>query len=1215
MSELEGPLLNNKKIGLIAIAVWVAFFVTVGSAPVVAFGQAISVNGGSIQGTITDQSGAIIPNAQITITSPETGYNHTLHTDASGFYAVGPLTPGEYVVTVSATGFQQLKVTTVIRTGTATHGSYKLTVGSTTQTIQVNAGAVQLNTDQAGVSDVITSQQIKSLPVNGRNFLDLAAIEPGVLLQQGQDFDPTKAGYSAISVSGVSGRTTRILLDGQDITDETVGTTVFNVSQGSINEFQLNRANQDVSGEVTSTGQVLVTTTSGTNHFHGQLFYNFQDYRAGFAETTGGYAAPFQRNQFGGSVGGPILKDKLFFFANSERIKQDSEGKAQASPSFNQPFAGPGQPGILDMFPTIPSPFRDTYSAGRLDFNGMGGHYFARVNYEVNSVAANFGFLYSIYANRDNTPGYAFGADFQGGHFTHSFRGSYEKFHNMIVDSTSNLGNSIYNPANYGAPGVTLYDSGDGFFAGPNYLAPQGTFQSDKQFRYDGTWTHGAHIFKYGYSLNRILGGGFAEFYGVGLLTLFGQGSLLNQCANTAITGPCPGDPLNGYSTSEVLLGNGNSIFTEKPGFGLPGGGTEDWREGAYIADNWKVTPNFTLTAGLRWSVDTDRANQDLPTPTCASVNPDFNPCPGGGNLFDQYQQGLGKRVHQPYANFGPQVGFTYAPAVARNTVFNAAIGVFYENDIFNNTTNARSSVIDTSGPFWNYTVACGGTYKVRLPDGTIISDVNGVSLETICNEPIAQGAPALQTVKSEYQAATAANNTATNPSYIGDGDALEALGVYGAPYRTPYSLQYNFGIQQQLGRGVIISAEYIHNGTFKVPMIVDVNHVGAARYLNVAAAQNAIALTEASYGCTDIDCVISAGGTIQDFAGNGLDSGNQVFGSAPAAAYGATPDTGAAFPGKNPAVGIGQFILPRGQSGYDALQIVFKEVRAHPFRGVANSSFQASYSLSRIVSDIAFTTSGQGDQFFNNLPYDYDNPKEFMGRNALDHKHELSFGGAFQLKYGPQLALTGHFYSAPPLPLLLDTTAGDAAQIFQTDWTGDGQVADPVPGTRSGSYMHDVKPGTLNKLISNYNSQSAGTPTPAGQALINAGLFTQQQLAALGGVQQPIAQIPGDHAPADAAFLGLDASLSYPIHIGEGMSVEPGIAMYNVANFSNFGTLSDTLLNQVTTGGPTGAGFGGFLNGPDDEATANSIRSQRGAGTYAQGAPRTTEFSLKFNF
>ena len=235
------------------------------------FGQIVSTNGGSIQGTVTDSTGATVPGAEISIVSAETGYSKSLKTDSAGYYSVGPLNPGPYKITVTYTGFETLAVNTVVRVGTATSGSFKLTVGKSSETIEVDAGAVQINTDQAGVSDVMTGQQIETLPINGRNFLDVAQVEPGVVLQAGGSFDPTKAGYSALSVDGVSGRTTRILLDGQDITDETVGTTIFNVSQGAIGEFQLNRSTQDVSGDVTSTGQVLVATKSGTNAFHGDL--------------------------------------------------------------------------------------------------------------------------------------------------------------------------------------------------------------------------------------------------------------------------------------------------------------------------------------------------------------------------------------------------------------------------------------------------------------------------------------------------------------------------------------------------------------------------------------------------------------------------------------------------------------------------------------------------------------------------------------------------------------------------------------------------------------------------------------------------------------------------------------------------------------------------------------------------------------------------------
>ena len=246
---------------------------------VAAYGQAVSVNGGAIQGTITDASGAAVSSASITIKSLDQGTTKVLTTDKSGFYSIGPLNPGDYTVTVVASGFQQLEVTTRILTGTATPGSFKLQVGQSSETIEVTAGEVQVNTDQAGVADVITREQIANLPVNGRNFLDLAQIEPGVQLQSGNTFDPTKAGYTGIAVNGTSGRTTRILLDGADITDETVGTTIFNVSQGAINEFQLNRSTQDAAGEVTSQGAVNVSTRSGPNSIHGEAFFIFQ---AGF---------------------------------------------------------------------------------------------------------------------------------------------------------------------------------------------------------------------------------------------------------------------------------------------------------------------------------------------------------------------------------------------------------------------------------------------------------------------------------------------------------------------------------------------------------------------------------------------------------------------------------------------------------------------------------------------------------------------------------------------------------------------------------------------------------------------------------------------------------------------------------------------------------------------------------------------------------------------
>ncbi len=1177
-------------------------------AAAVSFGQATSVNGGSIQGTITDPSGAVLPGAAIVIKGLDTGFSRSLTADSAGFYSVGPLNPGNYTVNVGLPGFESLSVTTVVRTGTATSGNYKLTVGASAQTVEVNAGELQVNTDQPGVSDVITRDQIETLPINGRNFLDVAQLQPGVILQSGETFDPTKAGYSAISVGGVSGRTTRILLDGQDITDETVGTTIMNVDTGAIDEFQLNRSTQDVSGEVTSTGQVLVSTRTGTNAFHGETFYNFQDHTVGFARTTGGFDAPFQRNQFGGSVGGPILKDKLFFFANAERIKQDEEGSATTSPTFAA---------IQAQYPFIPSPYRETYSTVRLDYNAPKGiHLFVRGAYNVNSSDSNFGDLYSLYNSRNNVPAIVGGADFATGKFTHSIRGGYEKFHNLLQDGTAGL-TSIYNPL----AGVTLLDSSDNFYAGPNFLAPQGTYQSDKQLRYDGTWTKGAHTVKFGASMNRLLGGGFAAFYGPSLYTEFGPATLIAGDGS---------DPVNDYSASVFVLGNGNGFFTEKPGFGLKGGGVEDWRSGAYVADSWKITPSFTAVAGLRWSVDTDRANQDLPTPLCSSVDPSlqFPGCTGDTPLFDQFQAGLGKRTHQPYANFGPQAGFVFSPG-DHKTAVRAGVGIFYESDVFNNTSNARSSVVNANGNYFNYTTVCGGTNEVTLPDGTQVDNVNGVKLSVICNEPIAQSAPQINQLKAQYQAASSTGGQ--NPAYIGVGGGLQSSGVYAGPYVTPYSIQVNGGIEREIAKGTVFTADFVHNATLKVPLIIDVNHVGAARFLNTTAAQAAIAKTLTQCGAASIDAAIAPGGcpanaatgfgggsgangnaAITDFASNGLDSENQYSGGYPDSFTGQTIP--AAFAGANTNVGAGKFILPVGRSGYDALQMVLRQQVSHPAPGIVSGNFQVSYSLSRVVNPIA--GSNTADQFFNSSPYDYDNPNKYLGRSSLDHSNELSFGGSIAVKYGATIGLIGHFYSAGATTLTLDNSSGAPGEIFRTDVTGDGTTGDIVPGTGVGSYMHQIKGSGLNKLINTYNAENAGQVTPAGQALINAGLFTSSQLNALGGVQQQIATAPTTPVN-NPAFRALDANLGYPIKLGrfrEGLSIEPTVAMYNFTNMSNFSRLTGQLANISTAGGAVGSS-NNFLNGPNDAAVANGLRTQRGSGTFDQGAPRTTEFQLRVIF
>ncbi len=1168
--------------------------------PALTFGQATAVNG-SIQGTITDPSGAALANATVTIKSADTGVTKVFHTDSSGLYASGPLIPGSYIVDVVAVGFTEVKTTTVVDIGVATSGNLRMKIANGQEIVEVNAGAIQVNTEQAGVSNVLTTEQIESLPVNGRNFLDLAQLEPGVQLQSGQTFDPTKAGYSAISFSGASGRTTRILLDGQDITDETVGTTIFNVSEGAIDQFQINRSNSDISGDIGSTGQVLVSTRSGTNKFHGEAFGNFQDVRAGFAGYQG-VDSPFQRNQFGGNFGGPILKDKLFFFANAERIKQDESSAVSLGPLFTS---------IQQAYPNVPAPYRLTYSTGRLDYNGpLGVHYFARLAYDVDSAVTNGGDAYSNYANRDNTPGIAGGADFITGAFTHSIRGSYEKFHNLITDAS---GSGVYQAQ----AGLLIRYVAEDFYTGPNDNAPQDTYQSDKQFRYDGSWTKGKHNLRYGVSINRILQGGFASFFGLGPRVSLNSTAYVGPGAegSTPITAT---NLLSDYNAQVgIRFGNGLGYFTDMPAFGAPAGGSADWRVGLYIGDSWKATPRLTLNAGVRYQRDTGRTDNALNPIPCSQIdlsvfpNP---PCSGNQLILDQFGAGLGNRINQPNYDFGPQVGMAYSLDPSGKTVLRAAVGVFRENNVFNAVQFDTPFKLQ-SGLFNDYShTLCAGTYTISIPGEGSVTSYKGESIQDICAEPLSESGSKFVGIQQEYQLASTKAGAAANGSFIGNRLAIpDGNSAYSPNYKTPYSIHVNVGVQRQLSTGVVFTADYVHQVTVHIAQNIDINHVGDASYLNTAAANAAVAATYAQYNVTNFTDALAAGATLSDFSNNGLDSGNVPLAGYPASYYGITPAQGAAFPGKNPNVGNGFFSFPAGRSGYDALQLNLREQKSHPLRGISQSNLEVSYAYSKFVttSNSTATSSGGSDQFFGSSAYDYNHPTQYNGFGGLDHRHNLSFGGAFTVIHGPQIALIAHFLSSEAVNLTLDNLAGATGQIFMTDVTGDGTTGDLIPGTNPGAYGRGVHGHNLSNLINNYNAHYAGQLTPAGKALVDAGVLTSAQLTALGAVQQPIAP-PPSHPYENPPYRSIDASLNYPFKlkfISDVATLEPVVAFYNVANLGNFSNPLGTLINVAD------AGQTNYANGPYNFAAKNQNRISRGSGTFDQGAPRSAEFQLKFIF
>jgi hypothetical protein len=1170
-----------------------------------------TISTGSIVGTVTDPSGAAVSGAKVTITNRATGQVATTTTTSTGTYASRALTPGDYVVHIEGQGFKTAELLVTVQVNTTASGNVKLEVGQSSQIVQVQAAEVEVNTEQATVQGVLTSEQIENLPINGRNFLDLAQLEPGVQIQDGGTFDPTKKGFSSISFGGRFGRTARIEVDGIDVSDETVGTTTQNLPLGAIQESSLQQSSLDLSTELTSSGSVNVDTKSGTNSLHGEGFYFFRD-QSFNATLPGASKNPFQRNQFGGSLGGPIIKDKLFFFLDAERTKQDQLDTAL-----------PGGP-FTSLAGSFKSPFRETETIGRIDWQPGRYKVFYRFTYDQNkSVLPFIPNTFQPFANVDHARGHVVGLDFSTGQVSHSFRFGYTKFENGIKDAVN--GSSIFNPA----PGIELAIGGDPncltagldvFCSGPNFLAPQATMQSNHQAKYDGIRAYKNHIFRFGGGWDHIHGGGFAEF--LGLAPAVGSPNVTPPCVSS---GKCPfsggaANPLN-YPVVNVSLGNGQGFSSEHAAFGLPAGGLgPDDRVSAYVGDSWKVKPSFTFTLGVRYVRDTGRTDSDL-GPIAALDQFNYT------NQFYTYR-GLGNRVRQPNMNVAPQVGFAWDASGKGKTVVRGGVGLFYENSIWNNNLFDRPARLQR-GLFLGFTPVCSSGTPQTL---TFASNINPAS---ICGQPIGNVASQIVTLEQQYQAATLAAGPSQNGSYIGnslsDGLNISSTNLLAPAYVTPRSVQMNFGIQQEIRRGTVLTIDALRNVATHNLLSIDTNHVGDFRTLNVLNAQAAITAVELNcgLGMTVVstyshNCLHNPANvldpnygrpsdparpaTIADYALNGLDSGYGLCAGAPCSK--------AAFPGFNPQLGANQMLFPIGRSVYNGVQVTLRQDMNKPWPGVKHVNMQVSYAFSRYVATAR-------DSDFINYAYDNANPLKYLGPNGLDRTHQLSLGGVFELPVGFRMSLIGHFDSPLPSDARLPTS-GSPGGIFLTDITGDGTgdgtlssnngFGDLLPGTKEGSFGRDFGPNGLNQKISTFNTTRVGQLTPAGQAIVNNALMTQADLTALGGVIN--GGVPVQTAPTDAIGQGwlktFDVGLNWAYKVKERVELRPGVTIFNVLNLSNFdgpaAPFSPILDGSV--GSPNGT-----TSTLEHGALGNPLRLGLGSGVNALGAPRAIEFQLKVSF
>ena len=926
-----------------------------------------------------------------------------------------------------------------------------------------------------------------------------------------------------------------------------------------------------------------IVSRSGGNDFHGSGFVFWRDESFASDQRLGkvGSKPPFDREQGGFRVGGPFIRNRWFWHVEGEKINQDGQRITNVPefPAFTGAFGVPVDENLAGI---------------RTDYNfSSRWKGFYRFFHNYNNGTTGFGGRdLGAFSNLNNTNIHVGGVDFGGTQWTHSFRHSYLNFNNFISPANHAAGtplalNNSGQPASSGPIDLTkvlLRIDGRLQDIGPDLLAPQQTFQDNRQTKYDGGVIFGRHTLRFGAEWNRIEQFVFASFFGLGPRIRAAFNSTTQAFAAQNLFGPGGiQNPLN-FPNRQIVLGNGLGFFSEKPALGFPFGGTTNHRLGFYVHDTWKWTSNFTLNYGLRYNWHSALSNHDLERAPLIGV---FDPTLAG-------------RPRRDADDFAPQAGFAWNVFGNSKTIIRGGAGLFYETNIFNNLLFDRVVIIPpgigndtpvlTSGfPF----VLHPATGAVLFNFSTQCTGINPSSTtpNSCFGAPIGKVVPfaiqAQQLLQTASQALAAGYPQPGVPPLF--NATLDASGsLLDNNYKTPYGIQMNIGVQREIRPGLVLSVDYLRNRGVHFNLTRDRNRIGAADTLNVPLALTAMQATFADFGCglatlsANVNCVIAAGGSISNFADFGLGAGSGV--------------DGFAFSGNNLNFRHMGIIEPQGLSLFQALQVrLTGDIGKIERLGIRRLHTNITYQLGR------FESTGADQDFLSGAGFN-DRPTQFFGPANLDRTHQIGVSFLMDLPLGFSLNTSNSFRSALASSMFLPVTTGGADEIFFSDLDGDGVTQDPLTGvTPRGAFSRQVKSGDINKFIANYNSTFAGTVGPAGQALIAAGLFNEAQLISLGAVLTSVAPAPSGQVNNDSS-INTDIRISRPIKITEHWTVEPMVEIFNLFNIANY-----TDLNDFLDGGT------GDVNG-----TTRSTRPTRvgqGSGSFSPGTQRAVQFGVRVRF
>jgi len=289
------------------------------------FGQATAT--GTIQGTVTDKSNAVVSGAHVTATFKATGLTRTATTNETGSYRFDLLQAGTYEVKITKEGFATVAQTAELLVGQSASVNATLNPGAATTVVEVTGAATLVDVDKTSVSQNITPSEVSELPLVGRDAANLAYLAPGV--KATDSYDPTKNRYAVLSINGSDGRNVNTTINGVDNKDNTVGGAVMQMPLEAIQEFQISTQRFSAENGRSQGAAINMITKSGTNDYHGSVFGYFRNSALDTEEKVAngdGTSSPnlpdYSRQFFGGSIGGPIKKDKLFAFWAMERQRE-----------------------------------------------------------------------------------------------------------------------------------------------------------------------------------------------------------------------------------------------------------------------------------------------------------------------------------------------------------------------------------------------------------------------------------------------------------------------------------------------------------------------------------------------------------------------------------------------------------------------------------------------------------------------------------------------------------------------------------------------------------------------------------------------------------------------------------------------------------------------------------------------------------------------------